>query len=72
LQSRGGKGTFVAKLDSGVIIAGAAMISDEDNILLSGDKNSVCISTKEIPLLNKLSQGNILIKNNRVLSITKI
>ena len=68
LQGRGGKGTIASKEE----IAGAAMISDEDNILLVGNKSSICISATEIPLLSKTSNGNILIKNNRLTSITKI
>lgn len=69
IQARGGKGTIVYK---GADIAGAAMLSDEDNILISGHSTSICISATEVPLISKIGQGNILIKNNRVLSITKI
>ena len=68
LQGRGGKGTIASKEE----IAGAAMVSDEDNILLVGNKSSICISTTEVPLLTKTSSGNILIKNNRIVSITKV
>lgn len=69
IQARGGKGTIVHK-DGGII--GAAMISDEDNILISGSNSSICISAKDVPLLSKSGNGNILIKNNIVKSITKI
>lgn len=72
LQARGGKGVLITKLEPNVTIAGAAMLSDEDNILLSGNKNSVCISATEIPALSRTGQGNILIKNNIVLSIAKL
>lgn len=65
-QARGGKGTNVSKKP----LAGAAMISDEDNILLSGT-NSICISAKDVPLLSRSSEGNIMTKS-RVISITKI
>ena len=67
MQNRGGKGTSVSKEE----LIGAAMISDEDNILVIGNKNSICFSAKDIPLLSRAGQGNILIKNNRVLSVTK-
>ena len=73
MQGRGGKGTMISKSDSGLgDIAGAAMISDEDNILIVGNKSSICISAKDIPLISKTGQGNILIKDNRIISITKI
>ena len=68
LQGRGGKGTICSKSN---IIKGL-MISNEDNILICGNKSSICISAKDIPLLSKISQGNILLKDNKVLSATKI
>ena len=71
LQGRGGKGTICYKLDPGVKIAGAAMLSDEDNILVSGSKSSICISAKDVPLQGKTALGNIIVKNNLVNSITK-
>lgn len=69
VQARGGKGTLVNKSES--FIAGAEMVSDEDNILISGTRTSICISAKDIPLMGKLTQGNILSKNN-IVSTTKI
>ena len=72
VQGRGGKGTVVYKPSnaSGNLV-GATMIDDDDNILLVGITSSICISAKEVPLLGKPSQGNILIKN-KVMSVTKI
>lgn len=73
IQGRGGKGTIVYKpTESTGFIIGAAMVSDDDNILLSGDKTSICFSASDIPLIGKLGVGNILLKDNKVLSITKI
>ena len=73
VQGRGGKGTFVYKptADTGELV-GAEMLSNEDNILLVGNYSTICISAKDIPLIGKTGVGNILIKNNRVLSVTKI
>ena len=68
IQTRGGKGTIASKEE----VAGAAMVSDEDNILLVGSNGSICISATDVPLLNKSSNGNILIKNSRIISTTKI
>ena len=69
-QTRGGKGTIVYKPTGNETVVGAAMLSDEDNILLVGG-NSICISAKDIPELSKTAQGNILTKSN-VLTITKV
>ena len=68
LQGRGGRGTICSKEE----VAGALMVSDEDNILLCGNKNSLCIAATEIPLLGKISLGNIMIKDNKILKVTKL
>ena len=72
-QTRGGKGTILYKSgDANGTLISATMVSDEDNILICGNKTSICISAKDIPLLTKSGIGNILIKDNRVISVTKI
>lgn len=68
IQGRGGKGNIVSKEK----IVGAAMVSDEDNILICGNSTSVCISSRDVPLLGRTAAGNIMIKGNKILSITKI
>jgi DNA gyrase subunit A len=68
LQARGGKGTILHK---GTLI-GAAMVSNEDNILVSGNKTSICISAKDISSQSKNGAGVILIKDNKVLSVAKL
>ena len=71
-QNRGGKGTYVYKpTDSTGLIIGASMVDDNDTLLLAGDAASICITAKDIPLVGKLAQGNILTKN-KIASITKI
>ena len=73
IQNRGGKGTIAYKpTESSGVVVGALMLSDEDNVLISGNYASICISAVEVPLLGKTSTGNIMIKNNKVLSVTKI
>jgi DNA gyrase subunit A len=69
-QTRGGKGTIVYKPTGNETIVGAAMLSDDDNILLAGN-NSICISATDVPILGKSAQGNILTKSN-VISVTKV
>lgn len=73
IQARGGKGTIIYKPgDQTGTVVGAAMVSDEDLILLSGNKTSICFPATDIPTLSKIGIGNIMIKNNTVLSVTKI
>lgn len=69
LQKRAGKGLICNK--NGGVSAGA-LVSDEDSILIVGDKNSVCISATEIPMLSRVSVGNQLIKGSRIKSVTKV
>ena len=68
VQGRGGKGL---KIGSGDLV-GAAMISDEDNLLIVGSPNSICISATEIPLLARTSLGNIMIKNSAIKGVIKL
>ena len=73
LQKRAGKGLTCYKVgDTGGRVSAAALISDEDNILICGDKTSLCISATEIPLLGRVSLGNQLIKGSKILSISKV
>ena len=73
LQKRGGKGLLSYKIDDTVgEITGAILISDEDNILTIGNTNSICISAIDIPLASRNSIGNQIIKDNNILSVSKI
>lgn len=73
IQNRAGKGVVVYKPTSVTgDIAGAAMICDEDNILLIGKPSSICIPAKDVPLLGRVGMGNIMVKNSEVISVTKL
>lgn len=67
-QKRAGKGLIVYK-DT---VSAAALVSDEDSILIVGDKNSVCISATEIPAMGRGSLGNQMIKGSKIKSVTKV
>ena len=73
LQKRAGKGLicYKASATSGNVAA-AALISDEDSILICGDKTSICVSATEVPSLGRVSVGNQLIKSSKVLSVSKV
>lgn len=68
-QGRGGKGTICYK-GNDKVVAGT-LVSDEDSVLILGDRNSVCVSAKDIPSLGKTASGNIMIKGSHILNITK-
>ena len=68
-QNRGGKGSSCSRYE----LVSAMMICDDDNILVLGDKSSVCISAKEVSTISRASLGNMLIKNNtKIKSVCKV
>jgi DNA gyrase subunit A len=67
-QGRGGKGL---KIGSGEL-TGAALINDEDNLLIIGAPNTLCISAAEVPLLGRTALGNVMIKNSIIKGVIKL
>lgn len=73
IQGRGGKGVTVYKTTDIIgDVAGAAMIDNNDNLLLIGKPNSICVSANDLPLLSRVSMGNMMIKNSNVTSVVKL
>ena len=73
VQKRAGKGLICYKpTDSTGNVVAATLVSDEDNILVIGDKTSICISAQDIPELSRASIGNQIIKNSKVTSVSKV
>lgn len=73
LQNRGGKGVICHKVTkSAGAVASAALISDEDTLLVYGDTNSICVSANDIPKLNRTSIGNQILKGSKIISVSKI
>ena len=70
IQKRDGKGIKITGKDN--IVASAAMVCDNDNILLMGTNTSLCISAKEIPVVGRTSVGNIMIKGSGIESAIKL
>ena len=68
IQNRGGKGVKYSNSP----VAGVALVDDTDNLLVVGNKNSIRISAEELPLLTRTSLGNNIIKNNNIVSVSKI
>lgn len=72
-QNRAGKGLIYYKpTDSTGNVVAAALVSDEDSILICGDKTSLCISAEEIPSLGRTSIGNQIIKGSNIVSVSKV
>lgn len=72
-QKRGGKGIICYKASEKTgDVTGTALISDEDNLLVCGLTNSICISATEVPLATRVSLGNQILKGTKLLSVTKV
>ena len=73
LQKRAGKGLMCYKpTDTTGKVVAATLVEDSDCVLILGDKSSICIEASEIPNLGRASIGNIVIKNSKVLSVSKV
>lgn len=73
VQKRAGKGLMCYKPTPATgKVAAAALVEDGDNILIIGDKTSICVEASEIPALSRPSVGNIVIKNSKILSVSKV
>ena len=71
IQGKNGIGIAVQKLSpSSGDISGAEIINDKDNLLITGNK-SICISAVDVPLLSRVSAGNVMIKGT-IKSVVKI
>ena len=72
VQGRGGKGVIVYKTTPGTgDLVGAALVTDEDNVLLVG-KTSICIASTDIPSLGRVATGSIMIKTGNIKSVVKL
>ena len=72
-QKRGGKGIITYKTNEKTgDVTSAALISDEDNLLVCGLASSICVSATEIPSAGRVSIGNQILKGTKLLSVTKV
>ena len=71
LQNKGGIGTKVCA--DGKKIAAAAMLAETDEAVIIGTPNNICISAKDIPVLeNRMTEGSKLINGSKVNYIIKL
>ena len=73
IQKRGGKGLICYKATAAAgSVAAGALVSNDDSLLVCGDKSSICISATDIPSSSRVSIGNQVIKGNSILSVSKV
>lgn len=72
VQGRGGKGVIVYKTTDNVNVVAATTLTDTDNILITGDPNSICVTASDVPKLGRIALGNIMIKGSTVKSVIKL
>lgn len=68
VQNRGGKGIRISTED----ISCGVTVVDNDELLVMGDKNNLCIKAEDLPSLSRTSKGNIIIKNNHIIDVSKV
>ena len=68
-QKRAGKGMNYGKIDTPACVT---MLSDEDTILIVGDKTSLCIKATDIPTTTRIALGVKMIKNSKVVGVSKV
>ena len=68
VQARTGKGLSIYKTGE---LAGAAMVNDEDTLLLVG-KTSICVSATEVPQQSRTASGSPMIKDGQVRGVVKL
>ena len=67
-QNRGGVGLILSELP----VAGACMVDDNDNVLLIGTPNSICVATKEISKVTRTATGVIAVKGSKINRVVKL
>lgn len=67
IQGRGGKGQKYGKDP----IAAITLLDNNDTVLVVGNKTSICVKASDIPVSNKNTIGNIIIKGN-IVGVSKI
>ena len=73
IQKRAGKGLICYKpTDVTGCVSAATLVEDADNILILGDKSNICIGAADIPSLGRASIGNQVIKNSKIVSVSKV
>ena len=70
VHSRGTKGYMIG-LGKGDKLVAIASATDADQIIISGNPNSICLAVRDFPLINYTGIGNKLIKNSTILSAIK-
>ena len=71
-QTRGGKGIICYKPSGSTgKVAAAALVNDEDNLLVVGTPKAICISAKDISVLGRPSIGVQIIKGS-ITSVSKV
>lgn len=69
VQGRGGKGLLCAKNSE---IVSSIILNKDDEILVNGISNTIRLSVNDLPVVSRTALGNNLIKNSKIISVSKI
>jgi DNA gyrase subunit A len=71
-QNRGGKGILLIPKKEDKTIIKVITINNNDNLIINGDKRTICIAAKDLKESNKDSKGNVLIKDDIIRKVIKV
>ena len=69
IQKKAGKGLICHKTEE---LATATLTSNEDSILICGNRKSICIEAAEIPIASRNTIGVAVIKDDSITSVSKV
>lgn len=70
LQKRGGKGALLVPRTE--TVAAAAMVEENDAMLIIGGPNSICVPVSEIPFIGRQHVGNKMLKEGKIITAVKL
>lgn len=70
LQNRGGKGALIAPRTE--VVVAAAVVDDNDAMLIIGNPNSICVEVSEIPFIGRQYVGNKMFKEGKIITAVKL
>jgi DNA gyrase subunit A len=71
-QKRGGRGIVAMKFNGDATLVGGSLVNDNDNLLVLGDKSTICVEAKDISVLSRTSVGVQVLKGSGIKTVTKV
>jgi hypothetical protein len=60
------------KFNGDATLVGGSLVNDNDNLLVLGDKSTICVEAKDISVLSRTSVGVQVLKGSGIKTVTKV